>query len=258
STGIHVDPEPNSLDSDSKVEEVYAESVTNVVKSKGASTPSSDGLDVYVCAILESHVDIPALSKELQIIKVLFADVLYLSFPRGDVDSLRSELPVKYLGVPFISSRILNRDCKVLVEKAKNRIGDWKNKSLSFAGRLQLCKLVISSMHVYWTSVLIIPKVIILDIQQLIHGFLWCNGEYKRGKAKVSWNDIFLPTRKGGLGLRSLELFNMAFMTMHIWNIVSNKDSLWVHWIHTYKLKGCSFWHVPLKADMSWGWLKLL
>ncbi|GJW85515.1 homeodomain-like protein [Tanacetum coccineum] len=48
------------------------------------------------------------------------------------------ELPVKYLEVPFISSGLLNRDCKILVEKAKNRIGDWKNKSLYFAGRLQL------------------------------------------------------------------------------------------------------------------------
>ncbi|GJU23040.1 putative RNA-directed DNA polymerase, eukaryota, reverse transcriptase zinc-binding domain protein, partial [Tanacetum coccineum] len=31
------------------------------------------------------------------------------------------ELPVKYLGVPFISSRLLNKDCKILVEK--QRIG---------------------------------------------------------------------------------------------------------------------------------------
>nr|GEU88108.1 hypothetical protein [Tanacetum cinerariifolium] len=32
----------------------------------------------------------------------------------------------------------------------------------------------------------IIPMGIIYDIQQLIRGFLWCNGEYKRGKAKVA------------------------------------------------------------------------
>ncbi|GJV35250.1 putative reverse transcriptase domain, reverse transcriptase zinc-binding domain protein [Tanacetum coccineum] len=87
-------------------------------------------------------------------------------------------LPVNYLGVPLISSRILNKDCKVLVEKARNRIRDWKNKSLSFAGRLQLCNSVILSMQVYWASVLAIPFGIIDDIQQLIRGFLWCNGEY--------------------------------------------------------------------------------
>ncbi|GJZ83065.1 protein LAZ1 [Tanacetum coccineum] len=40
-------------------------------------------------------------------------------------------LPVNYLGVPLISSRLLNKDCKVLIEKARNRIRDWKNKSLS-------------------------------------------------------------------------------------------------------------------------------
>ncbi|GJX15536.1 hypothetical protein Tco_0216368 [Tanacetum coccineum] len=32
------------------------------------------------------------------------------------------ELPITYLGVPLISSRLLNKDCKILVEKAKNRI----------------------------------------------------------------------------------------------------------------------------------------
>ncbi|GJR95644.1 homeodomain-like protein [Tanacetum coccineum] len=57
-----------------------------------------------------------------------------------------STLPVKYLGVPLISSKLLNKDCKVLVEQAKNQIGDWKNKSLSFAGRLQLCKVFFGVM----------------------------------------------------------------------------------------------------------------
>ncbi|GKC11865.1 putative RNA-directed DNA polymerase, eukaryota, reverse transcriptase zinc-binding domain protein [Tanacetum coccineum] len=152
------------------------------------------------------------------------------------------ELPVKYLGVPLISSRLLNRDCKILVEQATNRIRDWKNKSLSFAGRLQLCKSVISSMHVYWASVLMIPQGIIDDIHQLIRGFLWCNGEFIRGKAKVSWEVICLPKCEGGLGLRNLHIFNYALMTTHIWNIVSSKDSLWVRWIHTYKLQGRSFW----------------
>ncbi|GJT31879.1 putative reverse transcriptase domain, reverse transcriptase zinc-binding domain protein [Tanacetum coccineum] len=146
------------------------------------------------------------------------------------------KLPVKYLGVPLISSRLLNRDCKVLVEKARNRIGDWKNKSLSFAGRLQLCKSVISSMQVYWASVLVIPMGIVEDIQQLIRGFIWCNGDLKRGKAKVAWNVICLPKSEGGLGLRSLE----------------------VRWIHTYKLRGRTLWDVQPKGNMSWGWRKLL
>ncbi|GKG11846.1 hypothetical protein Tco_0346083, partial [Tanacetum coccineum] len=119
---------------------------------------------------------------------------------------LEGQLPINYLGAPLISSRLLNRDCKVLVYKAQNRIGDWKNKPLSFAGRLQLCKSVLSSMQVYWASVLVIPMGIINDIQQLIQGFLWCNGEYRRGKAKVARDDICPPKHEGGLGLCSLEV----------------------------------------------------
>ena len=33
-------------------------------------------------------------------------------------------LPIKYLGVPLISSRLLHKDCKILVERVRNRIGD--------------------------------------------------------------------------------------------------------------------------------------
>ncbi|GJR40802.1 hypothetical protein Tco_1216486 [Tanacetum coccineum] len=121
-------------------------------------------------------------------------------------------LPINYLGVPLISSCLLNKDCKVLVEKAHNRIGDWKNKSFLFASRLQLCKSVISSMQVYWAYVLVIPHGIISDIQQLVRGFLWCNGELKRGKEIVAWNDICLTKREGGLGIRSLEIWPQAWL----------------------------------------------
>ncbi|GJT03134.1 putative reverse transcriptase domain, reverse transcriptase zinc-binding domain protein [Tanacetum coccineum] len=168
------------------------------------------------------------------------------------------DLPVKYLGVSLISTRLHIRVCKILVERVTNRIGDWKNKSLSFAGRLQLCRSVLSSMQVFWASVLVIPKRIILDIQHQIRGFLWCNGELKRGKPKVAWDILCLSKCEGGLGIRSLESFNIALMTTHIWNIVTNKESLWVRWIHNYKLRGHTIWDVPVKADMSWGWRKLL
>ncbi|KAK1406317.1 hypothetical protein QVD17_41611 [Tagetes erecta] len=59
---------------------------------------------------------------------------------------VEGHLPVKYLGVPLISSRLTRSDCGVLVDRVERRIADWKNNCLSFAGRLQLIKAVISSM----------------------------------------------------------------------------------------------------------------
>ncbi|GJV67707.1 putative RNA-directed DNA polymerase [Tanacetum coccineum] len=123
-------------------------------------------------------------------------------------------LPIKYLGVPLILSRLVHRDCKILVERVQKRIGDWKNKWLSFAGRLQLCLSVVSSMHVYWAS-------------------------------------VFILLIEGGLGIRKLDRFNIAFMSSHIWKILKNKESLWVCWIHSFKLKHRSFEDVKIASNFD-------
>ena len=31
-----------------------------------------------------------------------------------------------------------------------------------------------------------------------------------------------------------------------------------VKWVHAYKLRGRSFWDIPLRSNMSWGWRKVL
>lgn len=58
-------------------------------------------------------------------------------------------LPMKYLGVPLITKNIGVLECNQLVEKVKARVNDWKNKVLSYAGRLQLIAVVLASMHIY-------------------------------------------------------------------------------------------------------------
>lgn len=67
-------------------------------------------------------------------------------------------LPVRYLGVPLISSRLSAEDCRMILEKISRRIGSWTSKNLSFAGRLQLLTSVMFSLQVYWTGVFILPK----------------------------------------------------------------------------------------------------
>ncbi|GKA88594.1 hypothetical protein Tco_0810358 [Tanacetum coccineum] len=141
--------------------------------------------------------------EELQIINVCFTYDLFI-FARRDLDYAR--VIMKAL-----------KEFKTTSGKS-TMISDWKNNSLSFVERLQLCKSVLSSMQVYWASVLIIPKGIIYDIQSIIRGFLWCNDEYKRGRAKVAWDDICLPKREGGLssGLESHSPLNLNVNSLDI------------------------------------------
>nr|GEU32231.1 hypothetical protein [Tanacetum cinerariifolium] len=144
------------------------------------------------------------------------------------------------------------------MEKVKRRINDWKIKSLSLAGRAQLIRSLLSSTHIYWASVFILPSSLMLELEQLMRGFLWCQCEMRKGKAKVGWEDVCLLTKEGGLGIRQLERFNKALISTHIWSLLLNKESLWVKWIHAYKLNGRTLWEIPLRGKMSWGWRKIL
>lgn len=96
------------------------------------------------------------------------------------------------------------------------------------------------------------------QIEKIIRGFLWCQGEMKAGKAKVSWEVVCRAKVESGLGIQSLVSWNKALMTTHIWNVHAQKESLWVIWIHCYRLNKFNFWEIGIKNDLSFAWRKIL
>ncbi|GJZ91288.1 RNA-directed DNA polymerase, eukaryota, reverse transcriptase zinc-binding domain protein [Tanacetum coccineum] len=150
---------------DSSSARVIMEALDKFKNSSGL-TPSLPKSTAYFCNVL-NHM-------KLSILQIL-------PFDEG-------RLPVKYLGVPLVTSRLI-------------------------------------SMHVYWDSVFILRTRILLYIEQLVRGFLWCHGDMRRGKAKVSWEVVCLPKKEG--------------------------ESLWVKWIHEYKLRGRQFFEIPCRATCS-------
>jgi hypothetical protein len=168
------------------------------------------------------------------------------------------KLPVRYLGVPLVSSKLSAMDCRVLIEKITSRIGSWTSRQLSFAGRLQLISSVLYGLQVYWTSIFILPKSVLKDISQKFNRFLWNGKDCDSTKAKVAWGDICFPKSEGGLGLKCVETWNISSMMRHIWSLFAKSGSIWVAWTHMYLLKGRSFWNVKLPQDCSWNWKKLL
>ncbi|KAL0281795.1 UNVERIFIED_CONTAM: Retrovirus-related Pol polyprotein from type-2 retrotransposable element R2DM [Sesamum radiatum] len=121
-------------------------------------------------------------------------------------------LPIKYLGVPLVASRLSIEDCKPLLHKIDKRLAGWGQLTLSFAGRTQLIKSVLSSLHMYWASVFILPKSITNAIESRLRTFLW-QGATGKGVAKVAWRKYANQRRKGGLGLEGLR--NQSIWTYH-------------------------------------------
>ena len=124
-------------------------------------------------------------------------------------------LPMKYLGVALISSKLSHSDCQPLLDKIMARIQSWRCNSLSFAGRLQLISSVLYNIQTYWCTMFIIPKytcskifffwiIACSKIEQIFGGFLWSSKDVNARKAKVGWKFLCLPKEEGGLGLRQL------------------------------------------------------
>ncbi|GKE44559.1 hypothetical protein Tco_1471843, partial [Tanacetum coccineum] len=117
-------------------------------KDASGLTPSLPKSTTYFCNVL-NHI-------KLSILQIL-------PFEEG-------KLPVKYLGILLVSSRLMIKDCNKLLDRVQIRIQDWKNKSLSVVGHLQLIRSVLGDMHIYWASVFIIPFRVLLNIELLMRG----------------------------------------------------------------------------------------
>lgn len=113
-------------------------------------------------------------------------------------------------------------------------------------------------MQVYWFLVFLFQKSSTKEIEKLTWGFLWCQGELKWAQTKVPWDIVCLPREYGGLGIRNLAMLNMALMASNFRSILMRKESLWVRWIHSYRLQGKSIWTAISHTDDSFGLQNIL
>ena len=150
-----------------------------------------------------------------------------------------------------MSTKLFHKDCERLIDKIKVRVLDWKNKSLSFAGRLQLINSVLSSIFVYWASLFLLPISVVKEIEKILRSFLWSGGDAIKGKDKVAWKSACLPREKCGLGVKDLRRWNRVLLSKQIWKRIENGESLWVKWINVYRLRGRNFWEVGEVFDAS-------
>ncbi|KAL0444985.1 UNVERIFIED_CONTAM: hypothetical protein Slati_2221200 [Sesamum latifolium] len=166
-------------------------------------------------------------------------------------------LPIKYLGVPLIALRLTVADCQPLIDRITSRLAGWTHLNLSLAGCTQLLKSVLSSLHMYWASVFILPKAVIKVIEGKMRAFLW-KGSSGTGYAKVSWVQVCKSKEEGGLGIRRVLHMNQALMLKHVWRILQEDPrSIWVAWVLRHRLQNQTIWTYN-SASASWRWRKLI
>ncbi|GAV88569.1 hypothetical protein CFOL_v3_31991 [Cephalotus follicularis] len=166
-------------------------------------------------------------------------------------------LPLKYLCLPLVSRGLSAADCKCLIMKMADKIQAWTNKCLSFSGRLQHIQATLSGLHNFWIINAVLPKSTLKDCENIMHNYLWA-GSGGRKRSKVSWSLVCKPKEEGGLGLRRSTDCNKAAVMKLIWEILTNKQTLWVRWCKAEILKGQSLWQMERKQGLSVTWKFLL
>ena len=168
-------------------------------------------------------------------------------------------MPVRYLGVPLISTRLTASHCKPLVDSITARASSWTTRFLSFVGHLQLIKSVLCSIQSFWNGLFILPKKVIHQVEQILRRFLWKGSQLDPGGAKVAWEDLTFPLKEGELGIKKLAEWNVATMGKHLWHLSHPlPSSTWAIWARASLLRGRSLWDIPIPTNSSWTWRKIL
>lgn len=177
-----------------------------------------------------------------------------------DITGFRvGSLPIKYLGLPLISTKLKNVDCIPLIQRICSKIDSWLCRMLSYAGRLQLLKVVLYGVQGYWTSHIFLQKGVLKQLSSYFTKFLWGGNTTSTKMVKVAWEDCCFPKDEGGLGLKNLHHWNRAAIFYQLWRILKpNKSSIWVIWFHKTVLKRKAFWTMRIPSYASWCLKKIM
>ena len=136
-------------------------------------------------------------------------------------------LPLSYLGMPLGASYKANAVWNPILEKMERRLSGWQKLYLSKGGRLTLLKSTLSSLPTYFLSLFTIPKSVANRLEKLQRDFVWGGMGNNFKHHLVGWDKVCVPKAKGGLGVRSLVLFNKALLGKWLWRFGLEENNLW-------------------------------
>uniref|UniRef100_M1BKU9 Uncharacterized protein n=1 Tax=Solanum tuberosum TaxID=4113 RepID=M1BKU9_SOLTU len=68
---------------------------------------------------------------------------------------------------------------------------------------------------------------------------------------------MYSPKRQGRLNIKGCNNWNKALVGHLLWQIIVNKESLWIKWVHGIYMKTESIWNHKPPIDCSWYWRKI-
>jgi hypothetical protein len=165
--------------------------------------------------------------------------------------------PIKYLGVPVCGSRLRVADMSYLSDKLKKKLEGWVGYSSLIGGRFSLVQSSLSSTLIYHMSMYLLPMTNLVSLTKIIHKFFWEGTGEKQKYHLVKWDLVCTPRKKGGLGIKNLQLFNQCLLCKWWWKL-EYEHGLWQTLVKAKYGVNKGITRVCMKFDDSPVWKDLL
>ncbi|KAE8704560.1 hypothetical protein F3Y22_tig00110450pilonHSYRG00693 [Hibiscus syriacus] len=116
-------------------------------------------------------------------------------------------------------------DFGYIIDKIPSRLQGWAARTLSMAGCVTLAKSVLSAIPVYFMQTSLLPKSVCNEIGKILR---WGSTTGAPKISLINRENICQPMDHGGLGIRRICDFNLAFILKIAFSLVTDTSALWV------------------------------
>jgi hypothetical protein len=191
--------------------------------------PNKDDIN-YLSSILQQFGDVTGL-----VTNCIKSHVAAIRCENIDLDHVlqafpatRSNFPMKYLGLLLSVKRLKRIHFQPLEDKMANKLMPWIGKHVTMAGRGTLVKSVLTSIAIYFITVLNVLMEVLMKIDSIRRAFLWAGCEkVTGGKCKVNREMVCKPKEFGGLGILNLTKFASALRMRRLWHEWNDETKPW-------------------------------
>lgn len=99
-------------------------------------------------------------------------------------------MPFSYLGIPIGANQRHSVTWDPIIRKCEARLARWKQKHVSFGGRVTLINSVLTALPIYFLSFFRIPDKVVEKLINTQCRFLWGGGLEHRKIAWVNWETV--------------------------------------------------------------------